>query len=342
MKKVRVGLIGAGFMGMAHSSCYTLDRRVELACLSSPGEDKAHTLIERYGYQDYQKDWRDVISDDSIDVVDITAPNFLHAEIALAAIQAGKKVIMEKPLATTLEDARKLVGAAQKHHVLAMYAENRLFAPVFVRTREMIGGGELGEIRIFRINEMGSGPGHAGWFRDKKKAGGGAVIDMGIHGLCLSEWLIGSRIRSLNAVTAPEGETEETAVTNCRFENGALGQFICSWGIQGGLDIRAEIFGSAGTILIDHGRDAAGMRAYRSRPPSGERENRPHQASDTGWSFPLADEWNVKGHAAELRHFVDCMLGEAECRSTFERGYRALELAMAIYESAESKAEVEV
>ncbi len=342
MKKVRVGLIGAGFMGMAHSSCYARDKRVELACVSSPRPDKAHAFIEQYGYQKYQKDWKSVLHDDSIDVIDITTPNFLHAEMAMAAIEAGKMVILEKPLATTLEDARKLLEAAQKHNTLTMYAENRLFAPVFVHTREMIERGDLGDIRIFRINEMGSGPGHAGWFRDKKKAGGGAVIDMGIHGLCLSEWLLSSRITSLNAVTSPEGTTEETAITHGRFENGAVGQFICSWGIQGGLDIRAEVFGSAGTVLIDHGRDAGGMRAYRSQPISGEKENRPHQSSDTGWSFPLADEWNIKGHAAELRHFVDCMLGEAECRSTFERGYRALQLALAIYESADSKAQVVV
>lgn len=342
MKKIRVGMIGAGFMAMTHSICYSHDKRVELACVASPGEDKARTLLGRFGYQDYQKDWEHVIADDAIDVVDITAPNFLHAEMALAAMEAGKMVVMEKPLATTLEEARKLVDAAQKHGTLAMYAENRLFAPVFVRTREMIEQGELGEIRIFRINEMGSGPGHAGWFRDREKAGGGAVIDMGIHGLCLSEWLIGSRITSLNAVTSPAGTTEETAITNCRFENGAVGQFICSWAIQGGLDIRAEVFGSAGTVLIDHGREAGGMRAYRSQSPSGEQENRPHQASETGWSFPLTDEWNIKGHAAELRHFVDCMLGEAECRSTFKEGYRALELAMAIYRSAASKVEVAV
>jgi len=342
MKKVRVGVIGAGFMGTAHSTCYALDKRVELAGLSAIPPASARPLIERFGYQQYQEDWKRLVHDDSIDVIDITAPNFLHAEMALTAMEAGKMVILEKPLATTLEDAGKLVEAAQKHNTLTMYAENRLFAPVFVRTRAMIERGELGDIRIFRINEMGSGPGHAGWFRDKKKAGGGAVIDMGIHGLCLSEWLIGSRITHLNAIISPAGETEETAVTHCCFENGAVGQFICSWGIQGGLDIRAELFGSAGTVLVDHGREAGGMRAYRSQSISGEQENRPHQASDTGWSFPLADEWNIKGHAAELRHFVDCMLGEVECRSTFETGYRALQLVMAIYESAASKAEVEV
>lgn len=342
MKKIRVGMLGAGFMAMAHSTCFALDPRVELVCIASRRPEKARAFLEKYGYQSYQENWQEVIRDDSLDVIDVTTPNFLHAEMGLAAIEAGKMVIMEKPLATTLEDAQKLVEAAQKHHTLAMYAENRLFAPVFARAREMIAQGELGEIRIFRINEMGSGPGHAGWFRDIHKAGGGALIDMGIHGLCLSEWLLGLRITHLSAVTSPDGATEETAVTHCRFDNGAVGQFICSWEIQGGLDIRAELFGSTGTVLIDHGREAAGMRAYRSQPLSGDREARPHQASDTGWSFPLADEWNVKGHVAEMRHFVDCMLGEAQCRSTFERGYRALQLVMAMYESARSGRQVEV
>jgi len=339
MKKARIGLIGTGFMGRAHSSCYVLDSRVELAAVSSLERDRGQEFIREFGFERFSNDWMSLIEDGSIAIIDITAPNFLHAEIAIAAFKAGKAVIMEKPLALSMEEADRVMDAARHHHTLAMYAENRRFAPVFNQCRSIIEKGEIGDVRIFRINEMGSGPGHSGWFRDIKKAGGGALIDLGIHGLGLAEWLVGSSIIKVSAMRSPADGMDETVVTLCRFQSGALGQFVCSWGIQGGLDIRAEIFGSQGTLIVDHSKTVNGLMTYRSEATAGD-PNRPHQASTSGWSFPPVDEWNVKGHRQEIRHFVDCYLDGVPCHSTFETGYRALQLARAIYRAAAEGREI--
>ncbi len=334
MKKVRIGLIGTGFMGKAHAGCYVLDGRVELTAVSSLDEDQGDLFIRNFGFSRYSPDWHSLIDDGDIDIIDITVPNFLHGEIAIAAAEAGKSIIMEKPLAVTMEEADRIMAVAEKTGLLTMYAENRLFAPVFTECRKLIEFGDIGNIKLFRINEMGSGPGHAGWFRDIKMAGGGALIDLGIHGLGLAEWLIGSPIQSVSAMRTSGEGAEETVLTSARFASGTLGQFVCSWGIQGGLDIRAEIYGDKGTLMVDHSKDAGGLRAYKSEPSDSD-PCRPHAASTSGWSHPPIDEWNVKGHRSEIRHFIDCYVEGIPCRSTFKDGYRALQLVHAIYRSAD-------
>jgi predicted dehydrogenase len=341
MKKARVGIIGTGFMGRAHAGCYILDERVELSAVSSLDKAQGKAFINEFGFSRFSDEWNSLIEDDVIDIIDITAPNYMHAEVAIAAAEAGKAIIIEKPLALNMKEAERIMKAVQKAGVLAMYAENRRFAPVFSQCRQIIQQGELGEIKLLRINEMGSGPGHAGWFRDISKSGGGALIDMGIHGLGLAEWLVGSTITTVSAMRTPRENIEETVLTSARFSSGVLGQFVCSWGIQGGLDIRAEIFGEKGTLMVDHSKTSGGLMAYRSESLEID-PSRPHLASTAGWSYPPVDEWNVKGHRVEIRHFIDCYLDGVECHSTFETGYRALELVHAIYKSASEGHEIEV
>ncbi len=341
MKKACIGLVGTGFMGRAHAGCYILDGRVELTAVSSLEEDQGEAFIQDFDFGSYHKDWQKLIDDPAIDIIDITVPNFLHGEIAIAAAEAGKAIIMEKPLATSMDEADRIMAAVNKTGVLAMYAENRRFAPIFADCRTRIENGDLGTIKLFRINEMGSGPGHSGWFRNIAMSGGGALIDLGIHGLGLAEWLVGSQILSVSAMKTPGEGVEETVVTSARFATGALGQFVCSWGIQGGLDIRAELYGDKGTLMVDHSKTAGGLRSYASEALEAD-SSRPHASSTAGWSYPPVDEWNIKGHRSEIRHFIDCFLEISPCRSTFKDGYRALQLAHAIYQSADEGREIQV
>lgn len=341
MNRVRIGVIGTGFMARAHVSGFQLDERAILKAVASRRRDRAREFADEFGFERIETEWEALVADPNVDLIDVTAPNYLHAEMAITAARAGKAIIMEKPLATTPDEADRVMATIHETGVLAMYAENRRFAPVFDDCRRRIARGEIGSIKLFRINEMGSGPGHAGWFRNRELAGGGALIDMGIHGLGLVEWLIGSSIRSVSAMVTPIDEAEEVVVTNARFDSGALGQFVCSWGVQGGLDIRAEIFGSTGTLMIDHAIGSGGLRAYHADSIVSS-EARPHTASGAGWSFPSIDEWNMKGHRAEVRHFVDCYLAGTPCRCTFEDGYRALQLVFAVYRSATEQREITV
>jgi predicted dehydrogenase len=205
-----------------------------------------------------------------------------------------------------------------------------------------VADGTLGRPLLLRITELGSGPHHSPWFWDQTRAGGGALIDMGIHGLCAAEWLMHDRVRFVQAVGGRlrwadrlGPDVEDTMLTLAEFAGGGLAQLACSWAYSGGLEIRFEITGSLGTSVADLGRGASGLHLYSEVAPSTSGESpRPHGAVPQGWSFPLTEEWHQKGHAGEIRHFLDCVLGQAVPACTVEDGHRCLVLAEAILQAA--------
>jgi myo-inositol 2-dehydrogenase/D-chiro-inositol 1-dehydrogenase len=240
MKQVKIGMVGLGFIASGHASCYRNDCRVRIAAAAETDPGKRRSFASRFTVDSYVSDWKDLVKDPSIDVIDITAPNFLHAQIAREALRQGKAVIVEKPLALTLQEAEGVMEELEKRSLTTLYAENRLFAPVFRKAKELLASGSLGQPLILRVNELGSGPTHSGWFWDRSKTGGGALMDLGIHGLCMAEWLLEQPIVAVQALAAAirweqakEQDIEETVTTIARFRTGAIGQFICSWGIQG-------------------------------------------------------------------------------------------------------------
>ncbi len=127
-----------------------------------------------------------------------------------------------------------------------------------------------------------------------------------------------------------------------RFASGSVAQLACSWAYSGGLELRFELVGSLGTTIADLGRGASGLSLYTEAAADRQAERRPHQAVPQGWSFPLTDEWRQKGHLGEIRHFVDCIRGEAAPACTAADGYRCLQLAEAIRRAAAERREVPV
>jgi myo-inositol 2-dehydrogenase/D-chiro-inositol 1-dehydrogenase len=186
---VRVGILGAGFMGSAHAECYDL-LDVPIAMIASrsargPAGSRPDTR--------WSADISEVISDPAVDCVDITLPNHLHRDAALACIRAGKPFLIEKPLARNAAEAEEIVTAARSAGVTAVYGENVRFKPSMIRTKSIVDQGGLGKILLLRANEVHNGPFHSDWFWDSESTGGGAVIDMGIHGIFALEWFMGSR-----------------------------------------------------------------------------------------------------------------------------------------------------
>jgi predicted dehydrogenase len=342
MKRVRVGLVGAGFMGAAHAQCYRQDARAVLQRVAAARLETAQRLASRFGVPKASGRWQDVVEDPEIDAVDIVAPNHLHAEVAIAAAAAGKAVLIEKPLALSVAEADRVLEAVQRAGVTAVYAENRRFSPALLRMHAAVAEGTLGRPVLLRITEMGSGPVHAAWLWDPPRAGGGALIDMGIHGLGAAEWLMQDRVRSVQAIAGRlrwadrlGPDVEDTMLTLAEFAGGGLAQLACSWAYSGGLEIRFELTGLLGTAVADLGRGASGLCLYSEAAAAGlTTEQRPHASVPQGWSFPLIDEWRQKGHAGEIQHFLDCTLGQAKPSCTVEDGHRCLVLAEAIRRAA--------
>lgn len=353
MEKVRIGVLGAGFMGRARLECYRLDPRVEVVAISSRSKEKAEALAREFGVKRAFDRWEAIVADAEVDAVDITLPNFLHHPAAMACIEAGKPFMIEKPLARNVAEGEEIVQSAEAHGIVAVYAECLRFAPACVKTKALIDEGALGSLTILRANEIHNGPFHADWFWDAERAGGGALIDMGIHGVFLLEWMMGVPIRRVYAEMDVlkwrdhvRGGAEDTSVAVIRFENGGIAELTNSWAVQGGLDVRLEVFGTDGSVFLDQGRGASGMKVFSrggyGSDPEVEAALRPHVAPTAGWSFPFADEWGTHGHAQEARHFVDCILGEAAPACTLQEGLRGLYVIEAMYRSAREGRPIEV
>jgi len=191
MKPVlRVGLIGSGFMGKAHvfgfaaaERVFDLPFRVELAVIADATMAQAEAARAALGFARASDDWRSMVADPDIDLVDITAPNALHKEMALAAIAAGKHVYCEKPLAPLAADARAMADAAEAAGVKTQVGFNYLCNPMLRLARAMIEAGELGEIRGYRglHAEDYMADADAPWGFRHDPAGGGALADIGGH-----------------------------------------------------------------------------------------------------------------------------------------------------------------
>jgi predicted dehydrogenase len=279
-RELRIGLIGSGFMGKAHAFGYTTASRV----FDLPFEPVLHTLAEvneeiatkaaaALGFARSTSDWRAMVADPEIDVINITAPNALHKEMALTAIAAGKHVYCEKPLAPLAADAREMAEAAEKAGVKTQVGFNYLCNPLFGLAREMIAVGELGEIKGYRglhAEDYMADAAAPFTFRHDP-AGGGALADLGSHAIATCEYLLegaaGPIIRVMgDCVTVvaerPDGkggkrrvEVDDVGRAFLRFASGATGSIEGNWIATGRrMQHDFEVYGTKGALVFSQER----------------------------------------------------------------------------------------
>src|SRR6185436_3789623 len=263
------------------------------------------------------------------------APNDVHCQITLDTAKAGKHIVVEKPLCLNLAEADQMIDACRKAKVKLMYAEELCFAPKYVRLKQLLDSGALGEPTLVKQSEKHDGP-HAPHFWDVDRAGGGVMMDMGCHAIEFFRWMLGRpRIKSVYAqmntqVHQQRTRGEDNAICIVEFENGVIGLAEESWTKLGGMDDRAEVHGSKGVAFADllHGN---AIEAYSAEGYDYAVEK---AGSTKGWSFPIYEEaWNY-GFPQEMAHFVDCVLNDKKPLVTGEDGKAVLEVIFAAYESA--------
>ena len=278
--KLRIGLIGSGFMGKAHAFGYTNAARVfdlpyelELHTLADVTDEAAAKAAAALGFARSTADWRALASDPDIDVVNVTAPNALHKSMALAAIAVGKHVYCEKPLAPLASDAREMAEAAETAGVKTQVGFNYLCNPMLTLAREMIVGGELGEIRGYRgvhaEDYMSDADGPFTFRHDP--IGGGALADIGSHALATAEFLMGPAVGRIVKVMGdcvtmigerPDGrggrrrvEVDDIGRAFLRFESGATGSIEGAWIATGRkMQHDFEVYGSKGALAFTQER----------------------------------------------------------------------------------------
>jgi predicted dehydrogenase len=361
IQPIGVGMLGYAFMGKAHSNAYRklaymtwppplLPRLVAVA-----GRDEAAVseAARRYGYERAVTDWRELVSDDAIQLFDNVGPNALHAEPTVAAAEAGKHVICEKPLgrdaAESFETWQRVAATGVKH----MCAFNYRFVPAVRLARQIIEAGEIGEIRHFRaayLQEWGAAEIDA-WRFDKAAAGSGALGDLGAHVIDLARYLVGE-IAAVSAMTTafwPGREVDDAVEAAVAFENGAVGTIEASRFATGRKNAFTwEINGSTGSIAFDLERlNELQVHYVDSTPGRSTQGFRSVLVSEA--DHPFWEHWWPHGHIIgwehtfvhELHHLLSAIRDDTDVAphgATLEDGYRAAEVCDAMLRSAETGA----
>jgi predicted dehydrogenase len=348
MKPVRVGLIGSQFITSIHLEALRSVPGAEVVAVTSATEGHVRAFAERHGISRWFTDYRKMYEMPDLDLVVLGLPNDLHCDATLAAAAAGKHVVCEKPLCLNLAEADRMIEACRRANVKLMYAEELCFTPKYVRLKQLIDEGALGRIHLVKQAEKHDGP-HAAWFWDVQRSGGGVTMDMGCHAIEFFRWLLGGKaggkaaVRSVYAdmgthVHGDKTRGEDTSTLIFKMDGGATAIAEESWAKPGGMDDRAEVYGSEGVAYADLLRGNA-IHTYSKRGYGYAVE----KAGDTrGWSFTIYEEaWNY-GFPAEMAHFVDCVRNDKQPLCTGEDGRAVLEAICAAYASAREGRRIEL
>jgi len=342
LNRVGVGVIGVG-IGHAHLSGYAQCPEVDIVAVCDVNDARARRVATEFNVPNVYTDYEEMLKRDDIDAVSVCTPNYLHAPQTIAALEAGKHVICEKPLAMTPEEGEAMVAAAKKTGKLLMTAFNNRFRGDTQLLKKYIENGDLGEIYYAKtgwIRRKGI-PGMGGWFTTKSMSGGGPLIDLGVHMLDLALWLMGNPkavtvTGSTYAKFGPHGlgtgqfghgnktgtyDVEDHSSAFIRLDSGATVILEASWASHIESEkIYTSLCGTKG------GADLDPLRIYTDI--YGE-------PVDIRPSYP-----NVSGHIMEIKHFVDCLVNGAELISTGEHGLEVVRILDAIYKSAEQGREI--
>ncbi len=336
METVRVGLIGSGFITAIHYEAFRRVLGAEVIGVASPTPGNAERFAKERGIPHAFTDVRALLDLKEIDLVVLGLPNDLHCQTVIQAAEAGKHVVVEKPMALNVAECDRMIAACDKAGVILGYAEELCFTPKYVRLKQLVDEGALGAIHLVKQSEKHDGP-HTPWFYNTARSGGGVTFDMGCHAIEFFRWILGKDkpIKSVYAqlgtyVHADKTVGDDEALLILNFEGGAIGLAEESWTKPGGMDDRAEVFGSAGQAYADVLYGNA-LRAY-SKDGYGYAVEK--AGSTRGWSFPIYEEiWNY-GFPQEMEHFVECVRESKTPRENGHDGRAVVETIHALYASA--------
>lgn len=384
MKTLNIGLVGSGFMGKGHAMAYNLMSKVfdsppaypRLRILGDVSEGLAKRAAQTFGFEDYAVGWEEVVHHPEVDIVDITAPNHVHKEIAVAAAKAGKHIYCEKPLAVTLADAKAMLDAANEAGVETLVGFNYLKSPATLYAKQLIDEGKLGDLWHFRgtfHQDVLADPTlpHS-WRFEKRIAGSGALGDLGVHIIAIARSLMGD-LEKVCALTeifikersqasgafgydgkvdpdAPKKRVENDDAVHMltRFKSGATGVIESSRVAQGRkVYLTYEVNGSKGSLRFEHERMNE-LKVYFSEDPEGVRGFR---TLVTGPEHPFYGSfWPVAGSGLgfadtkviEIYQLLDGIANGKTLEPDFSGGYKVSQIVEAALASAEQERWIEV
>jgi predicted dehydrogenase len=326
--KLGIAIHGAGWVAGAHAASWKKNPHVEVVSVSDVDMSRAQKLLDERGLQCPIRDnYDEVLRDQRVDVVDICAPSHLHAEQGIAAAQAGKHVLVEKPIALTMEENRALRDAVAKAGVKSMAGFVLRFNPEVRILKSLLESGAIGELFYLEIDYWhGLGPSHHAWhLHSKRKTGGSSMLLGGCHALDAIRWFAASEVAEVSALANNKKglfEYDANVVAVMKFHSGVIAKTAALFDAEMPYALNIDLAGTEGTM----------------------RDNRIWSKSlfdgQTDWATVptiLPDSADVNHHPfdAEMDHFAQCILGDRESHCNIADGYRSHELCMAVDRSIE-------
>jgi predicted dehydrogenase len=382
---LRVAMIGYRFMGKAHSNAwrqaphfFPLKAGIEMHTICGRDADAVESAREQLGWQNACTDWRDVVASPDIDIVDITTPNDSHADIAIAAAQAGKHVMCEKPLAMNVKQGEKMVAAAKKSKIVNMICHNYRRIPAIAQAKKMIEEGALGRIYHYRARYAQDWPSDPKfplvWRLQKGISGSGAHGDINAHIIDLGRYLVGEMhevsgmldtfvkerpimdtggkgqgLAARSAKRTGRVTVDDASLFIGRFKNGALANLEATRFALGRKNhIELEINGSQGSIYFDF-EDMNRLQFFDNSNPA-DRQGFRNILVTRGGVHPYFGSWWPEGHIIGYEHtfihtvadFVDACVAGKSVQPTFEDGLMNQRVLEAVEKSAHTRKWVKV
>lgn len=336
-RKLGVGIIGAGGIANgAHLPNYQRNPRVKIIAVADVDLERARTTAERWRVEAYYQDYRQLIAHPDVEAVSVTTPVFAHAAPAIAAMEAGKHVLCEKPIAKTLEEADAMVDAARRNGVLFTMGYQPRFSRLWETTKRILEDGLIGQPYALNIVSSGKAGLPQPWFLDPEQSGGGVLMDWGIYTAYMLQFLMGpiSRVYAVTRINRDsyyggrelirDVKVEDTGAVTLEFKSGAIGVWYLTWA---GLTTHGytAIDGSDGSIVMQPGQGASPL-LFTSKLEE--------PAYLRGWRQLSFNELsNSEQHYRKLDHLVSAVLDGTPLVMTGADGRDALELIQAIYRS---------
>jgi predicted dehydrogenase len=339
VETLKVGIVGSGWMGHVHSRAWQSNApRAEVVAVADVSPERTRNLARAFGDREVARypDLVTMLAEADLDAVDICLPHHLHADAILTAARAGKAILCEKPLCTTLDEAGALQAALRESGATFMAAHNQLFQPSLIEARRLLASGALGRTFVVRSieavqnrgfssgavpRELGGGESPWAWRADPQRMGGGEVIDTGWHATYRLLALAGDRPVEVTAMmdrfAVEQLTVEDTGVLLVRFASGVIGEIITSWAFN-------PVGGWHFEVAAEHGSLAGGKTRLV------------HQLH--GWPEPVEftkfPDDLPHTFASEITHFLDVVQEGAAPQASFDHAARVLQLTLAAYTAA--------
>lgn len=341
---VRIGIIGCGKI-TERASLPNIKNypRAKVVCLCDIETEKAREKKKAFGLEgaEVTGDWKKLVARKDLDAVFVNTPNYLHEEMTVGAARNKKHVLVEKPITISARAADNMIRAAKKAGVSLMVEQTQRFDPIHQAAKKFIDSGKLGRISMIRGRIGHAGPeywseGKAHWFYDRKKSGGGAMIDVGVHILDLIRWFSGKKITEVSAnirTVEKDVPVDDNGSVLLRFEDGSMGHFEASWTTRP-YEVLTFTYGVNGKLLTAIGSDKP-IVARMAKVGKGEDPNClledivPELGTGGGWENAV-------------HYFIDCVEKKEKPFVSGEEGKETIKVILAAYESADKGGWVKV